>query len=180
MTPRASHASRQDLFALLDRLGVAHATLDHRPVFTVEDGADIKAGLPGGHSKNLFLKEKTGKDGGARLFLVSALDATQIRLNRLHRVLDCRRLSFGAAELMQETLGVAPGSVTPFALMNDVEGRVGFVLDAALLAHDPVNFHPLKNDATTAVSPDGLIAFARATGHEPHVVDFAALDSGEA
>ncbi len=173
------HASRQELFALLDSLGVAHATTDHRPVFTVEEGADIKAGLPGGHSKNLFLKEKGGKDGAPdALFLVSALDATEIRLNRLHRVLGCRRLSFGKPDMMEAVLGVTPGSVTPFALMNDIEGRVAFVLDAALLAHDPVNFHPLKNDATTALSPEGLVAFARATGHEPRIVDFSALDDG--
>jgi Ala-tRNA(Pro) deacylase len=169
------HATRADLFALLDRLGVAHATLDHRPVFTVEEGADIKAGLPGGHSKNLFLKDKDGA-----LFLVSALDRTEIRLNQLHKILGCKRLSFGGADLMQEALGVTPGSVTAFALINDQAGRVGFVLDAALLAHDPVNFHPLKNDATTSVSPDGLLRFARATGHEPRLVDFAALSGAAA
>lgn len=168
-----AHATRADLFALLDRLGVAHSTLEHRPVFTVEEGADIKAGLPGGHSKNLFLKDKDGS-----LFLVSALDATEIRLNQLHKVLGCKRLSFGPAELMQEALGVTPGSVTAFALINDAAGRVSFVLDAALLARDPVNFHPLKNDATTSVSPEGLLAFARATGHEPRVIDFAALAAG--
>jgi len=169
------HATRADLFALLDRLGVAQATLDHRPVFTVEEGADIKAGLPGGHSKNLFLKDKDGA-----LFLVSALDRTEIRLNQLHNILACKRLSFGSADLMQEALGVTPGSVTAFALINDHVGRVRFVLDAALLAHDPVNFHPLKNDATTSVSPDGLLLFARATGHEPRIVDFAALAGADA
>src|SRR5690606_28692127 len=125
------------------------------------------AGLPGGHSKNLFLKDKDGS-----LFLLSALDATEIRLNQLHKVAGCKRLSFGAAELMTATIGVEPGSVTPFALINDEAGRVRFLVDAALLARDPVNFHPLKNDATTAIGPDDLLRFARATGREPTVVDF--------
>ncbi len=177
--PPITPAARADLFALLDRLGIAHSTLDHRPVFTVEEGADIKSGLPGGHSKNLFLKEKTGKDGAAALFLVSALDRTEIRLNQLHKIIGCRRLSFGPAELMRAVLGVEPGSVTPFALMNDAAGQLCFVLDAALLAHNPVNFHPLKNDATTAVAPDDLLRFARATGHEPLIVDFTALPQSE-
>jgi Ala-tRNA(Pro) deacylase len=167
-------ATRAELFTFLDSLGVAHATREHRPVFTVEEGADIKACLPGGHSKNLFLKDKEDA-----LFLVSALDATQIRLNQLHKALGCKRLSFGRAELMQEALGVTPGSVTAFALINDRAGRVGFVIDAALLAQGPVNFHPLKNDATTAIAPDGLLRFARATGHEPRILDFTALPGGD-
>lgn len=163
-------ATRAELFAFLDGLKINHQTTDHRPVFTVEEGADIKAGLPGGHSKNLFLKDKKGS-----LFLLSALGETSIKLNRLHKVLGCGRLSFGKAELMQDMLGVTPGSVTAFALLNDREAkRVTFVLDAALMAHDPVNFHPLLNDATTAISPGDLVRFACATGHAPIFVDFAA------
>lgn len=175
---QGAHATRADLFAFLDGLGIAHSTLDHRPVFTVEDGADIKSALPGGHSKNLFLKDKDGA-----LFLLSALGETEIRLNQLHKMIGCKRLSFGNADLMLETLGVTPGSVTAFALINDRPDdngrpRVRFLLDAALLARAPVNFHPLKNDATTAISPDGLLRFARATGHEPTVVDFTTLPQG--
>lgn len=163
-------ATRAELFAFLDGLRIAHKTLDHRPVFTVEEGQDIKAGLPGGHSKNLFLKDKKGS-----LFLISALGGTPIKLNQLHKVLGCQRLSFGKAELMQDVLGVTPGSVTAFALINDQSTQqVTFVLDAALMQHDPVNFHPLLNDATTALSPADLVKFAKATGHDPLFVDFAA------
>lgn len=163
-------ATRQDLFALFDDLGIAHATTDHEPVFTVEEGEAIKADLPGGHTKNLFLKDKKG-----RLVLVSALGDSAIRVNRLHRVLGSQRFSFAREEILHAALGVRPGSVTAFALINDTEGRVTFVLDKALLEHDPVNFHPLSNDATTAISRDDLLKFARATGHEPVIVDFAAL-----
>jgi Ala-tRNA(Pro) deacylase len=162
--------TRDELFAYLDELGIAHSTLEHAPVFTVGEGRDIKSSLPGGHTKNLFLKDKAG-----RFVLVSALGDTAIRVNRLHKPLDCKRLSFAREEDLIDVLGVRPGSVTAFALMNDVESRVTFVIDAALLATDPVNFHPLKNDATTAIARDDLLAFAKATGHDPLIVDFAAL-----
>jgi len=163
-------ATRQDLFDRLDRLGIAHNTVEHPPVFTVEEGQDIKASLPGGHTKNLFLADKKGQ-----IVLVSALGETQIPVNRLHRHLGCGRLSFGKPDLMEAVLGVTPGSVTAFALINDTEVRVRFVLDAALTRHDPVNFHPLSNDATTAVSCQDLIRFAEATGHPVEIVDFDRL-----
>ena len=167
---RNTPATRADLFALLDRLGIAHSTMEHAPVFTVEEGQAIKASLPGGHTKNLFLD-----DGRGALVLVSALGDTVVKVNRLHRVLGTKRFSFGKEDVLYEALGVRPGSVTAFALMNDAAGRVRFVIDAALMAADPVNFHPLKNDATTAIAAADLLAFARATGHEPVLVDFAAL-----
>ena len=158
-----------ELFAFLDRHGIAHRTLEHAPVFRVGEGAEIKAALPGGHTKNLFLKD--AKD---RLWLISALGETAIDLKGLHRVIGSARLSFGSPALMAETLGVTPGSVTAFGLLNDVDRRVSFVADAALMASDPVNFHPLTNTATTAVSQAGFRAFLAALGIAPIVVDFAA------
>jgi Ala-tRNA(Pro) deacylase len=162
-------ADRAALIAFLDRIGVAHATLEHEPVFRVEEGLEIKARLPGGHTKNLFLK-----DGKGQLWLISALGETAIDLKRLPKTIGSARLSFGSAELMQETLGVTPGSVTALALINDTERRIRFVTDKALMAADPVNFHPLTNAATTAISQAGFRAFLAALAIEPLVVDFAA------
>jgi Ala-tRNA(Pro) deacylase len=162
-------ATRQDLLDYLDRLGVPHRTTDHAPVFTVAESAGIKETMPGGHTKNLFLKDRRG-----RLFLLSALAETKIDLKALAKLFHADRFSFGAPELLLEALGVTPGSVTAFAVLNDELGRVSFLLDAALLAHDPVNFHPLSNDATTAVSPGGLLAFLEAAGHRPVIVQFSA------
>ncbi len=163
--------TRADLFAFLDAEGIAHRTLDHRPVFTVGEGDDVKADLPGGHTKNLFLKDARGQ-----LWLISALGETRIDLKRLHTVIGSARLSFGNPELMLETLGVTPGSVTAFGLINDVDRRVRFVLDAALAASDPVNFHPLINTATTAVSQEGFRRFLAALGVTPLIVDFTAME----
>ena len=164
-------SSRADLFAFLDAHGIAHATLEHPPVFRVEEGREIKAALPGGHTKNLFLKDAKGQ-----LWLVSALGETAIDLKRLHRAIGSARLSFGSAELMEAALGVTPGSVTLFALINDPGRRVRLVLDHALLQHAAVNFHPLANDATTTVSREGVLAFLAALGVAPIVVDFAGAE----
>lgn len=166
--------SESQLFSFLDRIGVAHETVRHPPFFTVEEGRDFKSRFPGGHSKNLFLKDKKGA-----LFLAVALADTAVDLKALSKRVARGRLSFGSPELLRETLGVTPGSVTPFALLNDPEARVGAIVDRALLAHDPVYFHPLENTASTAVSPDGLLAFIRATGREPLILDLAAPQDDE-
>ncbi len=162
--------TRAELFALFDQLGIAHRTLEHPAVFRVGEGDEIKAGLPGGHTKNLFLKDAKGQ-----LWLVSALQDARIDLKALPAAIGSGRLSFGSAALMAETLGVTPGSVTAFALINDSGRRVRFVLDAGLAKADPVNFHPLENTATTALSQADFRRFLAAIGVEPQVVDFATL-----
>jgi Ala-tRNA(Pro) deacylase len=159
-----------DLFALLDAQGIAHRTYRHAPVFRVEEGAEIKAAMPGGHAKNLFLKDAKGQ-----LWLISALGETRIDLKALPKAIGSARLSFGSEERLWAALGVRPGSVTAFALINDERRAVRFVLDAALLRHEIVNFHPLHNAATTAVSREGFLAFLAALGVEPLIVDFDAV-----
>jgi len=161
-------ASQDDLFARLRELGIETTTQRHPPVFTVEDAKRLRGQLPGGHTKNLFLKDKKGV-----LWLVVTLEDRDIHTKDLRKRIGAASLSFGRPELMQEVLGVTPGSVTPFGLVNDTEGRVRVVLDAHMMELSPLNFHPLSNDATTAISPDDLLAFIRATGHEPAIVDLS-------
>ncbi len=159
-------ASPDELFAYLDRLGVVHTTVTHPPLFTVEQSQALRGTIPGGHTKNLFLKDKKGA-----LFLVTAPEDSQIELKSLHRVLGASgRFSFGSAELMRETLGVDPGAVTPFGALNDTGGRVTIVLDEALLMHDTINCHPLVNTMTTSIPREGLLAFLAATGHKPRIM----------
>ncbi len=164
-------ATPADLFAFLDRIGVRHTTLEHEAVFRVEEGQSIKAALPGGHTKNLFLKDAKGQ-----IWLICALGETQIDLKRLPPVIGAARLSFGSADLLHEVLGVRPGSVSLFCLINDTQHRVRLVLDADLLKPEPINFHPLTNTATTAISQDGLQQVLRTLGITPQVVDFARLE----
>ena len=160
-------AGREALFAEFARLGLETETIEHEAVFTVAQSAALRSRIVGGKSKNLFLKDR--KD---RLFLLSAEDDAEIDLKSLHRTLGGQgRLSFASAELMREVLGVTPGSVTPFAAINDREGRVTVALARGLLDHGRVNFHPLENTATTAISVQDLVAFLKATGHDPLIVE---------
>ena len=163
---RPMPATPDELFAALDRLGIAHPTVSHPPLFTVEQSQGLRGAIPGGHTKNLFLKDK--KDA---LFLVTALEDATIELKSLHRRLGAAgRFSFGSAGLMMETLGVTPGAVTPFGAINDTCGRVTVVLDAALMAHATVNAHPQVNTMTTSIARDDLVKFLEATGHPPWIV----------
>jgi Ala-tRNA(Pro) deacylase len=157
--------SPDDLFAYLDGLGIAHQTVTHPPVFTVEQAQAWRGEVTAGHAKNLFLRDRKGA-----LFLVVASEDAAIDLKSLHRVLGASgRFSFGAAEAMRELLGVEPGSVTPFAVINDTGRRVAVVLDVAMMEHEVLHFHPLVNTATTTISRAGLLAFLEATGHPPRI-----------
>ena len=162
--------TKDDLLAFLADQGIEAATHEHPAVFRVEEGEELKRAIPGAHTKNLFLKDARGQ-----LWLVSAEAHAEIDLKRLHHVIGSARLSFGAAALMEETLGVTPGSVTAFGLVNDAAHRVRFVLDRTLAAAAFVNFHPLTNTATTGVSAEGFRRFLGALGVTPLVVDFAAM-----
>jgi Ala-tRNA(Pro) deacylase len=162
--------TRDDLLAFLAAHNIDQTTHDHPAVFTVAESGDVKQAIPGAHTKNLFLK-----DAKNQLWLVSAEGHAQIDLKRLHTVIGAAKLSFGRAELMEETLGVAPGSVTAFGLINDTGRRVRFVLDRTLAEAELVNFHPLTNTATTTVSGPGFRRFLEALDVRPLVVDFVAM-----
>ena len=164
--------TRAEILARLEALGIEHRLTLHPPVFTVEEAQAHTRHLPGGHCKNLFLKDK--KD---RLWLVTCLDEQQVDLNRLSKRLGAARFSFGRAELLREVLGVSPGSVTPLAIVNDGDRRVTAVLDTKLLAHEWVNCHPLENDATVTLRGRDLLHFVREAGHQPVLLD---LDDGSA
>jgi len=166
--------TRTELLASLDRLGVDCRTVDHKPVFTVEEGRDLNKTLPGGHSKNFFLKDKKGA-----LTLAVAHADTKVDLVGLGRRLGARgRLSFGKPDLMMSVLGVIPGAVTPFTLINDSAAALAHVVfDPALMAHDPVWFHPLENTASTAIAPGDLIKFAKNFGFHPQIIDLASPET---
>jgi Ala-tRNA(Pro) deacylase len=162
-------ATPSDLFAYLERLGIAHATVSHPALFTVEQSQALRGTIPGGHTKNLFLKDKKGA-----LFLVTALEDAVITLKSLHRPLGASgRFSFGSAEALRATMGVEPGAVTPLAAVNDTERQVTVVLDAALMAHATINCHPLVNTMTTSIARADLVRFLEATGHPPRIMPVA-------
>ena len=164
------------LFARLDALGIPHATLEHPAVFTVAESQSLRGRIAGAHSKNLFVKDKKG-----RLFLVTALEDASIDLKRLHEAIGAQgRVSFANAEQLRNHLGVEPGSVTPFAAMNDTNGLVTVILQDALMRHPVQNFHPLVNTRTTTIRAEGLVRFLEAVGHSPRIVALPEREPGEA
>lgn len=165
----------EELFQRLDALAIAHNTVLHPPVFTVAEAAALRGGLPGGHCKSLFLKDKKGG-----FWLAVMLEERRADLGRLAARLGAPRFSFGGADDLYALLGVRPGSVTPFALVNDTGHRVTPVLDRDMLEHDPLNYHPLANDRTTAISPQALLRFIAACGHQPRIVDLSDLERPQA
>jgi Ala-tRNA(Pro) deacylase len=155
-----------EFLAELESLGISHRTVEHAPVYTVAESKGLRADFPGGHSKNLFLRNKKG-----RMWLVTCLEDRDIDLKALAERVGAGRFSFASADRLMRYLGVAPGAVTPFAVINDHGGAVQMVLDAGLLTHDPLNFHPLDNAMTTAISPDSLLRFLEHAEHPPQIVD---------
>ncbi len=156
----------EDLFAALDALGIAHSTRNHPAVFTVSESQSLRDVIPGGHTKNLFVKDK--KDN---FFLLTVEETAEVNLKTVHTLIGARgRVSFGKPERLMEFLGVIPGAVTAFGVINDTDNRVQVVLDEALLAHGTINAHPLRNDATTSIGRDDLIRFLESTGHKPLIV----------
>ncbi len=161
-------ASQEDLLRFLDTLGIVTRTATHAPLHTVEESQALRGEIAGAHTKNLFLKDR--KDA---LFLVVAREDAAIDLKRLHEEIGASgRLSFGKPDLLLETLGVTPGAVTAFGAINDRTGRVAIIVDAGLIESAEVNCHPLVNTATTTIGSADLLAFLRATGHEPRIVAF--------
>jgi Ala-tRNA(Pro) deacylase len=166
-------ATEDDLFKCFDALGIAHVTHRHPPVFTVEESLPVHLAMPGAHCKALFLKDKNDV---FLLAVVLASRRTNLKALGLRADIPGGRLSFASPEALWARLGVRPGSVTPFALLNETSRGVHVLLDKAMMGFALVNYHPLQNAATTAISPEGLLRFIRHCGHEPLIVDFDALE----
>lgn len=154
------------LIAYLKALSIETSTVEHPPLNTVEDSRALRGDIPGGHTKNLFVKDRK-----SQLFLLVLGETTPIDLKRVHEKIGAQgRVSFGSPELLEEIWGVRPGAVTPFGAINDEAGQVRVVLDEAMMRYERLNFHPLVNTRTTGLASADLVKFLRATGHEPMVV----------
>ena len=156
----------EELYSFLGELGIPITTVTHPPLFTVAESRELRGEIAGGHTKNLFLKDK--KDN---VFLVTVGEEAVVDLKTIHGLIGAAgRVSFGKPDLLMELLGVAPGAVTVFGVVNDEKRRVKVVLDAELMEHETINAHPLTNEATASISRRGLLQFLEATGHEPAVL----------
>ena len=167
-------AGRAELIAYLENLGIETSTREHPPLFTVEESRALRGEIAGAHTKNLFLKDK--KD---QVYLVVAGEDAAIDMKTLHKRIGSARLSFGKPELLLDLLGVVPGSVTPFGVLNDKAGAVTVILDEALIRAELLNFHPLENTATTSIPRDGFLKFLKATGHQPKILGLSGPGTSE-
>ncbi len=157
---------KQRLFDRFDELNIKTSTHEHAPAFTVEEARELRGAIPGGHCKNLFLKDKK-----AALWLIVCLEDARINLKTAPAKIGSARLSFGKPDLLMETMGIAPGSVTPFGLINDKANVVNVVLEQKMMKNELLNYHPLKNDATTTIAADDLVCFIKSCGHRVQIVD---------
>ncbi|MDX9690508.1 MAG: prolyl-tRNA synthetase associated domain-containing protein [Proteobacteria bacterium] len=167
-------ATEADLFALFEQLGIKTETVEHPPLFTVEDGLGVRDSIPGMDCKNLFLKDKKGK-----IWLVVMPGDKRAQLSKLEKDIGAARLSFGKPELLMEILGVTPGTVTPFALMNDKGHNINVVLDSDMMAEETINFHPLRNTASTALKSADLMRFINHLGYTPALANCGIWLRGE-
>ena len=158
-------ATPEDLLARLEALGADIKTYHHPPVFTVEESKALRGDLPGTHCKCLLLKDKKNV-----LWLVVTTEDRRTDMKDLRHRIGAATLSFAKPEVLRQTLGVEPGSVTPFALINDSEHRVNVVLDEDMLTRTLLNFHPLTNTATTSIGTRHLLEFIESCGHQPRIV----------
>ena len=156
----------QQLIEKLKKLNIPYVLYDHPPLHTVEESRQLRGKISGGHCKNLFLKDKKGK-----LWLIVCLEDTQINMKTLDKKIGSARLSFGKPELLLQVLGVTPGSVTPFALINDAADCVTIILEQKMMIWEQLNFHPLTNEQTITIKSDDLLDFIKACGHKPHILD---------
>ncbi len=159
-------ATPEDLRELLDQLGASYNSVSHPPLRTVEDSKTHRDGLTGGFSKNLFLRNKK-----SQMWLLTCMEDRKIDLKALGQKLGAGRVSFGSPQRLMHYLGVIPGSVTPFAVVNDKQNVVRMVIDAGLLQHKQLNFHPLVNTETITVNKDGLMDFLDFVDHAPEIID---------
>ncbi|HUR43445.1 MAG TPA: prolyl-tRNA synthetase associated domain-containing protein [Aestuariivirga sp.] len=158
-------ATRADLLHRFKTLGIETTITDHPPVFTVEEARSLRGAIPGGHCKNLFLKDEKGS-----IWLIVCLEDARVDLKTLPAKIGSRRLSFGKPDLLMETLGLEPGSVTPFGLINDTGIRAQVILDEPMMRENLLNYHPLRNDATATIRAADLLTFIRSCGHSPRIV----------
>jgi Ala-tRNA(Pro) deacylase len=156
----------EDLMRHLADLGIEVTTYHHPPLFTVEQSQGLRGEIAGGHTKNLFLRDR--KD---RYFLVALEEQASVDLKGIHHLIGASgRVSFGNPERLMALLGVEPGAVTLFGVLNDAEGAVTVVIDEPLMEHAVINAHPLHNAATTSIRREDLLRFLSSTGHEPLVL----------
>ncbi len=165
MKTELKSVSEGELMERLTGWGIAHRVYEHEAVFTTKEADSLKERIAGAHSKNLFLKGKNGK-----FILVSVVEHKRVDLKELGRSLGNHPLSFGKAEELMAVLQIEPGHVGPLSLIQETAREVEYILDEDFLRAEWVNFHPLRNDRTCQMKPEGFLEFLRRIGHKATIM----------
>ena len=163
--------SKEELIKLLDESNCDYEVKEHAPLFTVEDSKSLRGSILGAHSKNLFLKDAKGQ-----FYLLSVEENTKVDLKKIKNFIGSKKLSFAKAEYLESILGIEPGSVSPFALINDVDKKVLFFLDKNFLNYEKLNFHPLVNTATVNIATSDMIKFIEEKHNPIKYIDFKVIN----
>ena len=163
--------SKEELIKLLDKSNCDYEVKEHAPLFTVEDSKSLRGSILGAHSKNLFLKDAKGQ-----FYLLSVEENTKVDLKKIMNFIGSKKLSFAKAEYLESILGIEPGSVSPFALINDVDKKVLFFLDKNFLNYKKLNFHPLVNTATVNIATSDMIKFIEEKHNPIKYIDFKVIN----
>lgn len=163
--------SKEELIKLLDESNCDYEVKEHAPLFTVEDSKSLRGSILGAHSKNLFLKDAKGQ-----FYLLSVEENTIVDLKKIMNFIGSKKLSFAKAEYLESILGIEPGSVSPFALINDVDKKVLFFLDKNFLNYEKLNFHPLVNTATVNIATSDMIKFIEEKHNPIKYIDFKVIN----
>lgn len=157
----------EDIYQVLDGLGISYQVTEHEAAFTVEQADRFYGHLEGGHSKNLFLRNKKG----SQHYLLVAGSHRPVNLKAIRGLVAESTLSFASPERLLKYLGLTPGSVSPLGLINDPARHVKVLLDAGLMQHERLNFHPNINTATLTLETGDFRRFLAHTGHQVSEVD---------
>ena len=156
--------TKTDLFELLSIKNLNFQIHDHDPLFTVEDSEKLRGEIIGAHTKNLFLKNKKNN-----FFLLSCDENAKVDLKKFSKSIDAKNLSFANQEYLQKILGIKPGSVSPYALLNDNDNLVDFYLDEKLFNSEIINYHPLINTTTITTKTSEFISFLLENNKKIHI-----------
>jgi len=159
--------TEKNILKLLQNQGFSFKIYNHEALYTVNDSSEKRGKIKGAHSKNLFLKNKKNN-----FFLISCLENRQVDLKKMTKCLNLGNISFAKEDPLFKWLGVQPGSVTPFGLLNDINNKVEFYLDSGFLTHETINFHPLVNTSTINLLVNDFINFLIENNKKVNIFSF--------
>lgn len=160
--------NKEDVYCLLRQCGIRHEITEHTAVYNMAELAEIEIPYPEADAKNLFVRD----DKKRNYYLITVKGDKRVDLKEFRRMHGTRPLSFASADDLMAIMGLIPGTVTPFGILNDDEHRVTLYLDSEFLTDDLIGVHPNDNTATVWLRATDLISVIEQHGGCVVVADF--------